>query len=149
LKEHQKFNQPANPTMSPTQMYNIIAVDISGRHKINDRYYMVCAAVSVSVTAEHIEKVNQIKIKPFWLDSAPELTDIIQIIEDTVKEIEFGGTIIAEHGEMYNKPERMVASMFSREFKYQESLGDRSSIELAHHISLCTRNLLLSELGIL
>jgi len=129
-------------------MYNIIAVDISGRHKINDRYYMVCAAVSVSITADHIEKVNQIKIKTFWLDSAPELTDIIQVIEDTAKEIEFDGTIITEHGEMYNQPEKVVASMFSREFKYQESLGERSSIELAHHISLCTRNLLLSELGI-
>ncbi|MDO9516813.1 MAG: DUF2209 domain-containing protein [Methanosarcinaceae archaeon] len=128
-------------------MYSIIAVDISGRHKINDRYYMVCAAVSVSITADHIEKVNQIKIKTFWLDSV-ELTDIIQVIEDTAKEIEFEGTIITEHGEMYNQPEGVVASMFSRDFKYQESLGERSSIELAHHISLCTRNLLLNELGI-
>lgn len=131
-------------------MYDIIAVDISGRHKINDRYYMVCAAVSVSITADHIEKVNQIKIRPFWLDSAPELTDIIQVIEDTAKEIEveFEDTIITEHGEMYNQPERVVKSMFSRDFKYQESLGERLAIELAHHVSLTARNLLLSELGI-
>ncbi len=129
-------------------MYSIIAVDISGRHKINNRYYMVCAAVSVSITAAHLDKLNQIKIKPFWLDSAPELMDIIQVIEDTVKEIEFEGTIITEHGEMYNQPERVVASMFSRDFKYQESLGERCAIELAHHISLCARNLLVKELGI-
>lgn len=129
-------------------MYSIIAVDISGRHKINNRYYMVCAAVSISISADHVEKVNQIKVKPFWLDSAPGLLDIIQVIEDTAKGIEFDGTIITEHGEMYNQSERMVANMFSRDFKYQESLGERRAIELAHHISLCARNLLIKELRI-
>jgi len=129
-------------------MYSIIAIDISGRHKINNRYYMVCAAVSMLITADHIEKVNQVKVKPFWLDSAPGLTDIIQVIEDTAKGIEFEGTIITEHGEMYNQPERVVASMFPCDFKYQESLGERRAIELAHHISLCARNLLVKEIGI-
>ncbi|MBN2488792.1 MAG: DUF2209 domain-containing protein [Methanosarcinaceae archaeon] len=127
------------------KLWNIIAVDISGRHPINDRYYMVCAAVAVTVSADNIEKTNQIKIKPFRCVSAPEVTDIVQIIEDTAKAIEFEGTIIAEQGDLFNKPERIAASMFSRDFKYQESLGERRAIELAHHVSLSARNALIKE----
>jgi hypothetical protein len=106
---------------------------------------MVCAAVAVTVSADKIEKINQIKIKPFRCDSAPEVTDIVQIIEDTAKEIEFEGTIIAEQGDLFNKPERIAESMFSRDFKYQESLGERRAIELAHHVSLSARNALIKE----
>jgi hypothetical protein len=127
------------------KLWNIIAVDISGRHPINDRYYMVCAAVAVTASADNIEKINQIKIKPFRCGSAPEVTDIVQIIEDTAKEIEFEGTIIAEQGDLFNKPERIAASMFSHDFKYQESLGERRAIELAHHVSLSARNALIKE----
>ena len=126
-------------------LWNIIAVDISGRHPINDRYYIVCAAVAVTVSADNIEKIKQIKIKPFRCEAAPKITDIVQIIEDTVKEIEFEGTIITEQGDLFNKPERIAASMFSYDFKYQESLGERRAIELAHHVSLSARNALIKE----
>ncbi|MFP4654796.1 MAG: DUF2209 domain-containing protein [Methanohalobium sp.] len=129
-------------------MWNLIAVDISGRHKITDGYYMVCAAVAVVSSADHVEKVNQVKIKPFWMDTAPQVTDVVRIIEETVKEIEVEGTIITEKGDMYNKPEWVVTSMFSRNFKYQESLSERLAIEIAHHISLSARNLLIEELNI-
>lgn len=129
-------------------MWDIIAVDISGRHKIKNGYYMVCAAVSVVSSADHVEKVNQVKIKPFWMDSAPQVTDVVRIIEDTVKEIKYDGTIVAEKGDMYNKPEWVATSMFSRNFKYQESLSERLAIEMAHHISLSARNLLIQELDI-
>lgn len=134
--------------MKTDHTWDIIAVDISGRHPINERYYMVCAAVSVTVSSDHIEKINQITIIPFWMDSAPEITDIVQIIEDTVRQIEFKGTIIAEQGDLYNRPEKIAASMFSRDFKYQESLGERRAIELAHHVSLSARNVLIKKDGI-
>jgi len=126
-------------------MWSIIAVDISGRHPVDERYYMVCAAVAVTVSADHIEKINQIAIKPFRMESAPEVTDIARIIEDTAKEIEFEGMIVTEQGEMYNRPQWIAASMFSRDFKYQESLGERRAIELAHHVSLSARNVLIKE----
>ena len=43
-------------------MWDIIAVDISGRHRIKDGYYMVCAAAALKISASHIEKIIQIKI---------------------------------------------------------------------------------------
>ena len=60
-------------------MFDIIAVDISGRHKVKDEYLMVCAAVAASVTADHIEKVNQITIRSFRSRSPP---DIPYVCED-------------------------------------------------------------------
>jgi hypothetical protein len=129
-------------------MWDIIAVDISGRHRVKGGYYMVCAAVALTISANHIEKVKQIKIQPLWLKKAPSLLDIVQLIEDTADQFSFEGTIVAEKGDMYNKPIWVLESMFSRDFKFQESIAERSAIELAHHISLSARNLLINELQI-
>jgi hypothetical protein len=49
---------------------------------------------------------------------------------------------------MYNQPLWVPESMFSQAFKYQESMAERRAIELAHHISLSARNLLIKELNI-
>ncbi|HWR25868.1 MAG TPA: DUF2209 domain-containing protein [Methanosarcina sp.] len=129
-------------------MWDIIAVDISGRHRIKGGYYMVCAAAALIVSADHVEKVKQIKILPFWLKRAPNLLDIVQIIENTAEKLSFEGTIVVERGDMYNKPLWILESMFSRAFKYQESIAERRAIELAHHVSLSARNLLINELQI-
>ena len=129
-------------------MWEIIAVDISGRHRIKGGYYMVCAAAALSVSANHIEKIKQVKILPLCLKRAPSLLDIVQLIEDTASHLSFEGTIVAEKGDMYNKPLWVPESMFSRPFKYQESIAERNAIELAHHVSLSARNLLINELKI-
>ncbi len=137
-----------NNAYASNRMFPIIAVDISGRHRINKEYYMVCAAVAVDVSASHIESVSQIAIKPFLTTSAPDIADVVSIIETTVAEIKFPGIIVVEHGDLYNQPEWLSKRMFSREFKYQESLSERLAIEFAHHVSLSSRNLLMKELGI-
>jgi len=129
-------------------MWDIIAVDISGRHRIKGGYYMVCAAVALTVSANHIEKVKQIKIQPLWLKRAPSLLDIVQLIENAADQLLFEGTIVAEKGDMYNRPIWVLESMYSRAFKYQESIAERRAIELVHHISLSARNLLINELQI-
>lgn len=129
-------------------MFDIIAVDISGRHKVNDEYLMVCAAVAASVTADHVEKVNQIAIRSFRSSSAPDVPDVVRMVEDTVSELKFKGTIVTEAGDMYNKPQWLIDSMFEQDFKYQESLSERRCIEIAHHVSLSSRKLILKELGI-
>jgi len=129
-------------------MLDIIAVDISGRHRIKGGYYMVCAAVTLTVSANHIEKIKQIKIQPLWLKRAPSLLDIVQLIEDTADQLSFEGTIVTEKGDMYNRPIWVLESMFSRAFKYQESIAERRAIELVHHISLSASNLLINELQI-
>jgi hypothetical protein len=129
-------------------MWDIIAVDISGRHRIKGGYYMVCAAVALTVSANHTEKVKQIKIQPLWLKRDPSLLDIVQLIEDTSDQLSFEGTIVTEKGDMYNRPIWVLESMFSKPFKFQESIAERRGIELAHHISLSARNLLINELKI-
>ncbi|WMW25529.1 DUF2209 domain-containing protein [Methanolobus sediminis] len=129
-------------------MFDIIAVDISGRHKVNDEYLMVCAAVAASVTADHIEKINQITLRTFRSKSAPDIQSVVKMIETTVSELQFNGTIVTEAGDFYNKPQWLINSMFTRDFKYQESLSERRSIEIAHHASLSSRKLLLKELEI-
>lgn len=136
-----------NNAYASNRMFPIIAVDISGRHRTEQGYYMVCAAVAVNVSASHIESVSQIAIKPFLTASAPSVVDVVSIIETTVAEISYPGTIVVEHGDMYNQPEWLSKNMFSRDFKYQESLSERLAIEFAHHVSLSSRNLLMKELG--
>jgi|SRR5664280_1009428 len=57
------FTIHKNRIFSPRVKYNmwdIIPVDISGRHRIKGGYYMVCAAAALTVSADHIEKVKQI-----------------------------------------------------------------------------------------
>lgn len=129
-------------------MFDIIAVDISGRHKINDEYLMVCAAVAASVTADHLEKVKQISVRSFRSSSPPDVQYVIKMVEDTISEIKFEGAIVMEAGDLYNKPCWLIDSMFAHDFKYQESLSERRCIEIAHHVSLSSRKLLLKELGL-
>jgi hypothetical protein len=129
-------------------MFDIIAVDISGRHRVDGYYLMVCAAVAASVTADHLEKIKQVSIRSFRSESAPDVSAVVSIMEETVAEIRFGGTIITEPGDMYNKPQWLIDSMFSGNFKYEESLSERLCMQLAHHISISARRLLLKELEI-
>ncbi len=126
-------------------MFDIIAVDISGRHMENDEYFMVCAAVSFSISPEHIDKTHKINIRHFISKNAPELTDVVTMVEKTVEGLDPQATIVMEAGDMYNRPQWLAASMFSRDFKYQESLGERRAIEIAHHISVSARRLLKNK----
>lgn len=123
-------------------MFDIIAVDISGRHLEEGEYFMVCAAVALSVSPDHIEKTHQVNIRYFISTAAPELTDVVEMVEKTVEGLNIHGTIVMEAGDMFNRPQWLASSMFSRDFKYQESLSERRAIELAHHISVSARRLL-------
>lgn len=123
-------------------MFDIIAVDISGRHMENGEYFMVCAAVSFSVSPDHIDKTHQVNIRHFTSINAPEITDVAEMVDKTAEGLDPRATIVMEAGDMFNRPQWLAASMFSRDFKYQESLGERRAIEIAHHISVGSRRLL-------
>lgn len=103
---------------------------------------MVCAAVSFSVSPEHIDKTHQVNIRHFTSRNAPELTDVVTMVEMTVEGLSPQATIVMEAGDMFNRPQWLVTGMFSRDFKYQESLSERRAIEIAHHISVSARRLL-------
>jgi hypothetical protein len=128
-------------------MFDIIAVDISGRHIENGEYFMVCVAVSFSVSPDHIDKTHQVNIRYFTSSTAPELIDVVKIVEKTVEGLDPRSTIVMEAGDMFNRQHWLVSSMFSRGFKYQESLSERKAIEIAHHISVSARRLLKMKLA--
>lgn len=123
----------------------IIAVDISGRHFEGDRYFMVCAAVALSYSEGNIRGIEGIHIIPYSSQKPPEITDIVHMIEETVKGIGIESTVVAERGDLFNQPEELVRQMFRVDFKYPESMAERLGIEFAHHISLSSRNLLVKQ----
>jgi hypothetical protein len=123
-------------------MFDIIAVDISGRHVEDGEYFMVCVAVSFSVSPDHIDKTHQINIRHFTSRNAPEINDVATMVEKTVEGLNPQATIVMEAGDMFNRPQWLVTGIFSRDFKYQESLSERRAIEIAHHISMSARRLL-------
>lgn len=101
---------------------------------------MVCAAVSAMISPEFIEKIYQVRIKSCVADIL-DLNSVVNLINDAIQCLQ--GTVIAEKGDLYNLEAWRVRSILSRDFKYPESLGERTAIELAHHISFAGRKLIV------
>ncbi len=55
------------------------------------------------------------------------------------------GTVIAEPGDLYNQDAWRINSILGREFKYPETLAERTSIELAHYTSVAGRRLIIDN----
>ncbi|MBC7115257.1 MAG: hypothetical protein PWR13_373 [Archaeoglobi archaeon] len=123
----------------------LIAVDISGRHA-NEKgeYLMVCAAVEAKVTAYSILSVEKLSIKRKLLERAPEFSDIVEFIKETVNGMS-AEVIVSEAGEFFNEPEWRVESILGRKVRYLESIGERRLQHLAHLITNEVRALLQEE----
>ncbi|MGA9099518.1 MAG: DUF2209 family protein [Methanotrichaceae archaeon] len=119
-----------------------MAIDISGRHSVNGRYQMVCAAISARVSPECIEKIYSVRLIPRVTVSI-DLNTIIDLISTSV--ISMPGTVLAEPGDLYNQDAWRISSILGREFKYPETLAERTTIELAHHASVAGRRLITDE----
>lgn len=117
-----------------------MAVDISGRHLVNGRYQMVCAAISARVSPECIEKIYSVRLVPRATGSI-DLNTIIDLISSAT--VLLSGTVLAEPGDLYNQDAWRISSILGREFKYPETLAERTSIELAHHASVAGRKLIM------
>jgi len=103
---------------------------------------MVCAVVSARISPECIEKIYTVRLRP-RVTKALNLNEVVDLITDSI--ICLPGTVIAEKGDLYNLDIWKVESILGRGFKHPESLGERTAIELAHHISLAGRKLILEE----
>jgi hypothetical protein len=103
---------------------------------------MVCCAVSARISPECIEKVNFVRLVP-RIANAINLGTITDLIQNAV--INLSGVVVAEQGDLYNVDAWRISSILGREVKYPESLGERATVEMAHHISLAGRKLLTSE----
>lgn len=118
----------------------IVAVDISGRHRMGDgRYHLVCAVLSATLSPFEVEKIEDMRI---YRETSDDVT--VDSISDLIKKAcsRYKGTIVAEPGEFYNYPEWRVEAILGRKFKYAESVGERKAIEVAHHVSLAAHRML-------
>jgi len=132
---------------------DIIAVDISGRHEHEGEYLMVGAAVAADITPSRINRIHGIKATVHKRSAPPQLGDVVDIVIDTVmqlmklkeiKQLKNGVTIVTEKGDFFNEDEWRINAMMPFDFKYLESIGERRTIEAAHHVSISTRDLLLA-----
>ena len=117
----------------------VVAIDISGRHKMPDGHYrLVCAAVSATISPFSVQRIEDMRIL------AQESEDIsVDVIVEVIQKAaaRFEGIIVTE-GEFYNYPEWRVEAILGRKFKYGESAGERKEIEIAHYASLAASRLL-------
>jgi len=118
-----------------------VAIDISGRHKVEGRYEMVCAVVSARVSPNFIEKIYSVRQIP----RVAEILDI-NVVADFISEacMCLPGTIVAESGDLYNLEIWRVKSILGRDFKYPETIAERTAIEMAHHVSVSGRRLIMN-----
>ncbi len=120
----------------------IVAVDISGRHKMPDgRYMLVCAAVYATISPFTVQRIEDMKIVKQEPDDI-SVEVIAGIIQKTAARFE--GILVTE-GEFYNYPEWRVEAIMGRKFKYAESVGERKALEIAHHVSLAAHRLLQEQ----
>lgn len=103
---------------------------------------MVCAAVSLQASPNFIERIYSVRIVPRLADSL-DLSTVADLICSAC--VNLPGTIIAEPGDLYNLEVWRIKGILGREFKYPETLAERTAIELAHHISVAGRRLILDE----
>ncbi len=116
-------------------------MDISGRHLERGKYQMVCAAVSARVSPESIEKVYSVRLVPRHA-KAVDINTVADLINTAA--LCLPGVVVAEPGDLYNLETWRVSSILGREFKYPETLAERTAVELAHHISLAGRRLIIN-----
>lgn len=107
---------------------------------------MVAAAVLIDIEPTGIYKVHEIRTKTFSSDKAPDLISVVKVIETAAETIKNkDAVIVIEQGDMFNINEQYLKTLFFRDVKFQESIGERRAIEIAHHVSLSTRRLLIKE----
>jgi len=94
------------------------------------------------VSPIHIEKINSVRIVSCEAGAAD-----LSVIADLTTSACTGlpGTVLAEPGDFYNHEIWRVKSILGREFKYPETVAERTAVELAHHISLAGRRLITRE----
>ncbi|MCX6676511.1 MAG: DUF2209 family protein [Methanothrix sp.] len=116
-----------------------MAIDISGRHAVQGRYKMVCAVVSARISPNFIERIHSVRLIP-RVAKALDFNVVADFIGEAC--VCLPGTIVAESGDLYNLEIWRVKSILGRDFKYPETIAERTAIEMAHHVSVAGRKLI-------
>ncbi|NYT01196.1 MAG: DUF2209 domain-containing protein [Methanosarcinales archaeon] len=118
----------------------VVAVDISGRHEVKGRYCMLCAVVSARISPRNILRVYEVRQHPL-VSERLDLNVVADLIATATLGLE--GVVLVERGDMYNLEQWRAQSILGREMKYPQSLGERLAVELAHHVSVAGRRLMV------
>ena len=131
--------EPRWPAPTP----EVVGIDISGRHEEDDAYRMVAAAVHATVDSTRIRSVHGIGLATASVE--PTLEATVRLTAAAVADLPTPPEcpVVAERGEFYEEPATRVAVNFSTEFKYVESIGERETVQAAHHAAYAARGLLL------
>ncbi len=102
---------------------------------------MVCAVVSARISPNFIEKIYSVRLIP-RVTRGLNLNIVADLISKACMCLP--GTIIAESGDLYNLEIWRVKSILGRDFKYPETIAERTAVEMAHHISVAGRRLIIN-----
>jgi hypothetical protein len=104
---------------------------------------MVAAAVAASVGSNRVREVDGMGFATSRAE--PTLGGTLSVAEGAIATLPAppDGPVVAERGEFYEEPEGMIDASFGPEFKYVESIGERRTIEIAHHAAYAARTLIL------
>jgi hypothetical protein len=104
---------------------------------------MVAAAVHATIDSMRIRSVHGVGFATARRE--PTLEATVQLAATAVADLPTPPEcpVVAERGEFYEEPATRVAVNFSTEFKYVESIGERETVQAAHHAAYAARGLLL------
>ncbi|RLF90847.1 DUF2209 domain-containing protein [Thermococci archaeon] len=123
-------------------MARVVGFDISGKHSVNGKYYLVFAFVEAEISPTRVERVLDVKLDLEITETPLTHSDLARVILRNLP-IEFD-YITSERGEFKGKEEWIVKGILGgREFKFCETLGEIELVRIAHHVSKASRDLLM------
>ncbi|RAW44921.1 DUF2209 domain-containing protein [Halorubrum sp. 48-1-W] len=116
---------------------------MSGRHEEDGEYLMVAAAVHARIDSSRIRSVEGIGFAS--VREGPTLEATVDLVAEAVGNLPEPPAcpVVSEHGEFYEEPAELVGLSFQPDFKYVESIGERETVQAAHHAAYAARGLLL------
>ena len=104
---------------------------------------MVAAAVHARIDSTRIRTVEGLGFPA--AREGPTLEATVALSAEAVGTLpeQPAGPTVARGGELYEAPAERVGVSFQPEFKYVESIGERETVQAAHHAAYAARDLLL------
>ncbi len=104
---------------------------------------MVAAAVHARIDSTRIRSVEGMGFAT--VREGPTLEATLALVAEAVGDLPEPpeGPVVSERGEFYEEPADVVGLSFQPEFKYVESIGERETVQAAHHAAYAVRDLLL------
>ena len=104
---------------------------------------MVAAAVHATIDSTRIRSVHGIGFATASAEPTREATVRLAVAAVADLPTPPECVVVAERGEFYEEPAARVEVNFPTEFKYVESIGQRETVQAAHHAAYAARGLLL------